>query len=160
MPAVGDDDLITVEVPACPAAGIPAQLPNVNRIAEDVFHAPALKGVPAAGPRPQLVELPGDAPQASARLKALEDQPHPDGLVLPWRQHAALRPVSEGRRGLKPAPLGVDQHTPPDLLAQADGVELVHPLDDALDVEPKGPAISGSVTLTTSMPHLERRMDL
>ena len=143
MAAVGGDDILVKEIPPGPAGGVPAQLPNIDGIADDILHGPVLKRIAPMGAHAHGVQLPGDGVEALAGDKTVEDPADQLRLLFLRDQGAVFHPIAEGGRGLELSPAGVDLHAALDLLAQADGIELVHPLNDSLNERTKVAADQG-----------------
>lgn len=138
MVGVGNDDVFVEKVPAGPARGVPAELADIDGIAEDIFYRAVFKPVAPVGADAQTVEFLGDGKETLAGKEAVEDAAHQLGLFFLRDQTAILYAVAEGGRALQLPPLGVDGHAALDLLAQADGVKFIHPLDDALNERAEG----------------------
>ena len=80
MVAVGYDDIGIVEVPAGTAGRVPAELADIDRIAENVFHRAILEGVAPVRSLTGGGEPFGDREQAFAGGEAPEDLPDVFGL--------------------------------------------------------------------------------
>lgn len=138
MAAIGHDDVLVEEVSPGPPLWIPAELPDVDRIAKDVLHGPVLEGIAPVSADAHGIEFPGDDIDALAGQEAVEDAADVNSFFLIGDQYAVLDAVAKGGGGLEPPALRVDFHAALDLLAQPDGVKFVHPLNDALDEGAEG----------------------
>ena len=137
--AIGHNDVLVEKIPAAPAAGVPPELADIDRVADDILNGAVLKSVPPVGAHAQVIQLFGNLVDPGSGHKAVKNAADVGGFLWQGNELATLCAVAKGGGGLQLAPVGVHRHGAFDLLAQADGIKLVHPLDDALDETAEGP---------------------
>ena len=129
MLSVGHDDIGIVKVPAAAAGGIPPELADIHRIAEDILHGTVFKGSAPVGFDAHIVEPAGNGIEALPGVEAAEDLLHIHRLLRDGDQDIILHGVAEGGRGLQLAAAVLFLHAALDVLRQVDGVVFVHGLD-------------------------------
>ena len=119
------------------AALRPADLPDIDRVPQDVPHPAIRRGAAAAGGDAGVRELPGDRDKTLAGEEVRIDLTHGVGVLI-RDVGLALHVIAEGRDSDDLTAADLLGHAALDLTGEADGIEFIHPFDDALDQGAEG----------------------
>ena len=137
MSSLGDDPLGRI---ANGSGGtispVPADFSGVDRILEDVREGTPVKEVSLAGSGAGVIEPPGDGSQTQM-IAAVPEENLANNLSFLWhwlkRRFGERQAIPQRRAALAAASQGFLCHSSDDIAGQADGIKLIHPLDDTFD---------------------------
>ena len=130
--AVSKNNIGIVKIPAAAPGGVPPQLADIHRIAEDILNGAVFKGAATMGLDAHIVEPAGERVAPLPGIEAAEHFAHIDGFVRDGDKDIVFDRIAEGGGGLQLTPAVLLLHAALDVLGQIDGVIFVHGLDHGL----------------------------